>query len=122
MRMTKQKRTILNIINNSYSHLDANGVYKECVKVISNISLGTVYRNLNILVDEGLILRIRHDNVDRYDAKRERHDHFFCNKCGNIFDIYEEVVIPNNAYKVGKILEYEINFTGICRECIKEEK
>ena len=121
MRMTKQKKLIKDIIDKSYNHLDAYGVYKECVKVISNISLGTVYRNLNLLVDEGLILRITHDNVDRYDAKRGRHDHFFCSVCGKIIDIYEEIVIPKDTYKIGKILEYEINFTGICEDCLKNK-
>ena len=122
MRMTKQKKLIMDIVNESYDHLDANGVYMNAMRIIPNISLATVYRNLNNLVNEGKIIRITHGNVDRYDAKRGRHDHFFCNKCGNIFDIYEDIVIPDGTYKMGKILEYEINFTGICRECIKEEK
>lgn len=122
MRMTKQKTTILDIINNSYAHLDALGVYKEAKEIIPNISLATVYRNLNLLVEEGKIVRIKKGLVDRYDAKRERHDHFFCNKCGKIIDIYEEIVIPDDVYKVGRILEYEINFTGICRDCMKEKE
>ena len=122
MRMTKQKMTILDIINNYYAHLDALGVYKEARKMKPNISLATVYRNLNLLVEEGKIVRIKKGLVDRYDAKRGRHDHFFCSKCGKIIDIYEEIVIPNNAYKIGRVLEYDINFTGICKDCIKEEK
>lgn len=122
MRMTKQKMTILDIINNSYAHLDVLGVYKEAKEIIPNISLATVYRNLNLLVEEGKIVRIKKGLVDRYDAKRGRHDHFFCSKCGKIIDIYEEIVIPNNVYKIGRVLEYDINFTGICKDCIKEEK
>lgn len=120
IRMTKQK--MIDIINNSYAHLDALGVYKEAKEIIPNISLATVYRNLNLLVEEGKIVRIKKGLVDRYDAKRGRHDHFFCSRCGKIIDIYEEIVIPNNAYKIGRVLEYDINFTGICKDCIKEEK
>ena len=121
MRMTKQKMTTLDIINNSYAHLDALGVYKEAKEIIPNISLATVYRNLNLLVEEGKIVRIKKGLVDRYDAKRGRHDHFFCNKCGKIIDIYEEIVITNNAYKIGRVLEYDINFTGICEDCLKKK-
>ena len=58
MKNTKQKELILNIINNNYNHLSADEIYKKCQKTISNISLGTVYRNLNNLVKEQKIKRL----------------------------------------------------------------
>ena len=42
--------------------------------------------------------------------------------CGKITDVYENIVIPNKELFCGKILDYEINFTGICGECMKEEE
>ena len=59
---------ILDIINNSYSHPRAYDVYLECKKEIPNISLGTVYRNLNTLLESNSIQKIKStDNIDRYD-------------------------------------------------------
>ena len=55
MKSTKQRNVILDIINNSYDHLDAYGVYEEARKKIPNISLGTVYRNLKALEDAKII-------------------------------------------------------------------
>ena len=59
MRLTKQKKLILDIINNSHEHLSAESIYNECRKVLPNISLGTVYRNLNQLSDMNLIKRLK---------------------------------------------------------------
>ena len=122
MRMTKQKKLILEIVNNSYEHLDAKTVYDECMKLLPNISLGTVYRNLNLLVSDKKIKKIKNGDIFRFDAIRDKHNHLFCIKCGKIIDVYENIVIPNKELFCGKILDYEINFTGICGECMKEEE
>ena len=68
MRNTKQKKLILEIINNSCIHPTAYEVYEECVKEIPNISLTTVYRNLNALVRGGNIQRLEiSGDMARYD-------------------------------------------------------
>ena len=59
MRNTKQRELILNIINNSYNHPSAYDIYLECKKIIPNISLGTVYRNLNTLIETNSIQKIK---------------------------------------------------------------
>ena len=89
MKSTRQRNVILDIINNSHSHLDAYGVYNEAKKQISNISLGTVYRNLKTL-ENALLIDVVYDGTDkvRYD-KSEPHQHFICTKCHKIIDIYD---------------------------------
>lgn len=122
MRNTKQKELILNIINNSNSHPSADTIYHECRKIIPNISLGTVYRNLNQLVDTNKIQRIKTlDNIDRYDKIKE-HMHFICIKCNKIIDIYDS--FEKDYSKIlgkNKIINCKISFEGICEECQNKE-
>ena len=90
MRNTTQRNLILDIINNSCEHLTAEEVYEIARKSISNISLGTVYRNLNILVELQKIRKIKtFDGKDHYDKLHIKHNHFICLKCNKIFDIHE---------------------------------
>ncbi|MBQ9071742.1 MAG: transcriptional repressor [Bacilli bacterium] len=121
MRNTRQKELILDIINKSCSHPNAYDVYLECRKEIPNISLGTVYRNLNTLVESNRIQKINcNDNIDRYD-KMINHSHFICIKCNKIIDINEKV--DYNEY-VGdnKVLNCKVILEGLCRECLEEER
>ena len=120
LRNTKQKDLILSIINNSYCHPNAEYIYNECRKTISNISLGTVYRNLNNLVENGQIKRIKMpDNIDRYD-KIKKHAHFICIKCSQIIDLDDKYINDINYIDNNKVLDCEVNFKGICEKCMKE--
>ncbi len=121
MRKTKQKDLILSIIQNSYVHPNANEVYQECKKTIPDISLGTVYRNLNLLADNGQIKRIKMpNNIDRFD-KNHNHAHFICLDCGKVSDIMDDLLNNDISIKEGKVVDYEINFRGICQKCLKKE-
>ena len=80
MKNTKQKKGILDIINNSNNHLDAYQIYDEARKQIYNISLGTVYRNLGGLENDNLIISLMVNGVKHYD-KVIPHYHFICKKC-----------------------------------------
>lgn len=122
MRNTRQRSLVLDIINNSYSHPTAYQVHEECTKVIPNISLGTVYRNLNTLVGLGEIQRLEIPNqMTRYD-KMLSHDHFICLECGNVYDLkrskisYDEVIDGNRVYNC------KISYEGICHDCLNKEK
>ena len=77
VRNTTQRNLILDIINNSCEHLTAEEVYEIARKSILNISLGTVYRNLNILVELQKIRKIKtFDGKDHYDKLHIKHNHF----------------------------------------------
>lgn len=122
MRNTRQKSLILNIINGSTNHPSAQEIYEQALKVIPNISLGTVYRVLCDFVDERKIIKLKIDNIVRYDNLNYIHDHFHCNKCNTITDIYER---PNLDYsKIGdyEVHECEIVYQGVCSRCLAKER
>lgn len=121
LRKTRQSDLILDIINNSHTHLTAFGVYELARRSINNISLGTVYRNLNTLVENNEIRRIKGlDSEDHYDNIKVSHNHFICGECKNIYDVYddEKISINNN---LGKVMNYEIYYKGICKNCLGKD-
>ncbi len=121
MRNTRQKDLILEIINSSYSHPSASEIHEKCLKKIPSISLGTVYRNLNLLVDLGLIRRIKmNDNIDRFD-RNDEHVHFICTRCLRIVDIHDDFFKGDINIGNNRVMDYEINFKGICDKCLKKE-
>ena len=122
MRLTKQKKLILDIINNSHEHLSAESIYNECRKVLPNISLGTVYRNLNQLSDMNLIKRLKVQEFDRFDSMHKRHNHFFCRKCCGIYDVFDDIINMETIKVPGKVIDYDIKFIGICNDCLKNEE
>lgn len=118
MRNTKQKDLILRIINNSCAHPNANDIYEKAREEIPNISLGTVYRILNNLVEDQMIRTIQSiNNIHRYDNINWKHDHFICIKCGEVEDIEKirnkEISTINN----NKVLDCDITYKGICKKC-----
>ena len=119
MKNTKQRKIVLDIVNNSDSHLDAFGVYKLARMSIPNISLGTVYRNLSWLSDNNKIRFFLVDGTFRYD-RNDIHDHFICTKCGDVIDIPRDKNIKK--YLDGNlVVDYEIKYKGICAKCQREE-
>lgn len=115
MRNTKQRDCILDIINNSYDHLNAYQVYDKARVIIPNISLGTVYRNLSWLCDNDKIRFFLVDGIFRYDRK-DIHDHFICTKCGNVIDIPRKKNITEDV-DGNLVVDYEIKYRGICNKC-----
>ena len=91
-RMTKQRKQILEVLKNTNTHPTADEIYEEVKKEIPNISLGTVYRNLNVLseMDEIMILDYG-SSYSRFDGNPKNHYHFKCEQCGKVFDLEKEV-------------------------------
>ena len=87
-----------------------------------NISLGTVYRNLKRLENNGEISTIFDDQIVRYDGNTKSHHHFKCTKCGELIDInnYKNIV-PKKILDKYKIKIEEVNLT-ILGECQKHNK
>ncbi len=85
---SRQREAILNVLKNTKSHPSAAAVYEQVQKEIPNISLGTVYRNLSQLAQNGDILRIEvGDGFEHFDADCSFHIHLHCNECGSIGDL-----------------------------------
>lgn len=121
-RNTKQRKLILEELQKVKTHPTANSVFKMVRRRIPAISFGTVYRNLNLLKDEGRILElIQGKHSCRYDGNPQMHYHLFCLSCAGVFDIQQEVFkdLNRKVRKVsGFLVKYhQINFYGYCREC-----
>lgn len=123
-RNTKQRAIIYDIVASTNSHPTADWIYEKAKKVIPNISLGTVYRNLHILKEEEKIIEINDGKQSRFDARIDKHYHFKCLSCGNIYDIEKEDVLDikdiNLSNKGFDVLDASITLTGICPSCKKE--
>lgn len=122
-RMTKQRKTILKVLKNTDSHPTADEIYEEVKKEIPNISLGTVYRNLNLLADKGKIIVINYANdQSHYDGNTENHYHFRCNNCGDVFDLELDLLDKKVNNKVEnntnfKVENHRLEFYGLCPSC-----
>jgi Fur family peroxide stress response transcriptional regulator len=121
-RETRQRRIILEILKRTTAHPTADRIYEEVRKTIPNISKGTVYRNLKILRDTGQISELDlSGTVSRFEARRDNHYHFRCEKCGRVCDVDEPVdtgLDRRVARKTGfKISHHQLEFRGLCRDC-----
>lgn len=124
MKYSKQREIILNYIKGSFEHPNASMVYDYTRSLLPNISLGTVYRNLNQLCELGLIRKvIAPDNSVRYDKIENPHSHVYCTKCNNIydvtskqFDVISDAVLKETGHKINS--DYTV-FVGICDNCLK---
>lgn len=121
MKHSYQREAILKIVMDSCDHPTAEMIYNRSKETIPNISLGTVYRNLNQLSELGLIKRIVMPNIsDRFDKTIENHAHFYCIKCNETFDIMEDKFKDLDS-EVSKrtgntVLSHDIVFVGICKK------
>lgn len=124
MRNSKQREIILRVVRESDDHPTVDMIYTRARKSITNISLGTVYRNLNLLYEQGLIKKIKivGDN-ERFDKTVVLHSHFICKNCGKVIDIMDENIrelINDFATKTDSLIEkYELSLQGICSHCQK---
>lgn len=125
-RNTKQYLLIYDLVHNNYCHPTAEDIHQQVVRVYPNVSLTTVYRNLNKLALEGKIKRIIIANQkDRFDTTVSNHYHLCCDKCHKFVDLDYPYQLELDQ-KVKEISNYEINshsiiFNGICPECQKNK-
>ena len=109
MRYSHQREIIREIVFSTNSHPTADWIYGEIKKSLPNISLGTVYRNLKKLADEGIIRNIQDGPVARYDWNIEPHDHLKCNVCGEMIDIQ----VPNEIIKDTVMEKYDFEVSDV---------
>lgn len=116
--MTKNAKAILDIINNSKSHLTAEQIYLELCQNFSKMALATVYNNLSVLNKQGLIRKISVEGYpDRYD-RIKKHDHLVCKKCGKLSDIVLEDLTNQLQSQIDEeLLGYDLKINYICAEC-----
>ena len=121
-RYSKQRECILEVLRGTTEHPTANWVYDSVRDRIPNISLGTVYRNLALLCEDGVVIKIDvGDGTERYDAYAKPHYHLHCKECGCVCDIwspYEEAIDRKAEAESGCKVDYHsLLFSGSCPNC-----
>jgi len=119
MRYSKQRQKIIDIVCQTDSHPSADWIYAHARKILPNISLGTVYRNLNQLVENNILNTIRIENILHYDGNLQNHHHFICNDCSTVYDIEMKNDFIDSNLKImdHEISDFKIKMRGICKIC-----
>ncbi|MBQ8844511.1 MAG: transcriptional repressor [Clostridia bacterium] len=117
--MTRQRQLVLDIVNNSHNHYTAEEIYKIAKEQMPDIVFATIYNNLNRLVEDGFIRRIKVlGNADIYDNVHIYHDHLICQKCGKISDVkFPQLEDILKAQSGVDILSYNLVISYICDDC-----
>lgn len=117
---------ILSVVRGRCDHPTAEQIYEEVHKLDEKISRGTVYRNLNVLSEDGEVYHVKVPGADRFDLTTENHYHVICVNCGAVIDApieykenFNRVVEEKTGYKV---LRHTMTFEGVCQKCIKKSK
>ena len=121
-KRSRQRERILELLQSTEAHPTANWLFRKLRKESPNLSSGTVYRNIGILVEQGLIDRIAFGSTfDRLDANMKPHYHFICENCYSIIDLD----IPDESLNVwpDKALGFKVtgmrssSMLGLCPKC-----
>jgi Fur family peroxide stress response transcriptional regulator len=122
---SRQRTLVLETLLKHRDHPTADDLYREVKEDLPQISLGTVYRNLKKLAENGVISRISvPDSPDRYDPHTGMHPHFICTGCGTVEDLPDDITVPEIRGDSGWFKGREIHGSvfqlyGLCRKCGK---
>lgn len=122
--MTKQRKIVYDIMRESDGHMTAEEVYKSAKVRMPKIGIATVYRNLNKLVDDGMLSKIDLGNDSiTYDITTVLHAHLVCSRCGKITDIIlnSKVFQKEMDTKRFHATEYAMVIRGICGDCASND-
>jgi len=127
IRLTTQRQIILEELSKVKTHPTASELYDMVRKRLPRIGLGTVYRNLELMAESGMILKIEVGGTQkRFDATTDEHYHIRCSACGKVDDIdvpvIKELVAQAANTSPYLILGHHVEFTGICSACQKQQK
>lgn len=124
LKYSRQRAAIKEYLSDTLEHPTADTVYLHIREAFPNISLGTVYRNLNLLADMGEAFKISTpEGGDRFDGRIDPHYHVVCRNCGKIYDLeldeqhMQSVNELANQHFEGTITSHTALFYGTCREC-----
>ena len=121
----RKRDAILNCVRSTATHPSADWVFEHVRNEVPNISLATVYRNLALFKEQGLISSLGTVNgVERFDGNTDPHVHFICTGCGAVVDL-PEISVPEELNSAvarssgGRVDSCQLSFTGLCGECRK---
>jgi len=126
-RATRQLAAVYAALREDHSHPNADEIYQRVRQTLPRISLGTVYRNLQRLVEEGKIrMFLLGERTARYDPRITEHDHFICQQCGGVEDVLLErdrrvnlTPLMNRGFTV---TTHSLAIHGLCQKCSKGQR
>lgn len=123
-RQFRKRNAILSFLRMSKEHPSAEMVYTQLKPQIPDLSMGTVYRNLNLFKQQGLATSVATvHGVERFDGNTEPHVHFICCSCDAVIDL-EEMQVPDALKSAaarscgGQVEGCQLSFTGVCQSCL----
>ena len=124
----RKRDAILTYLRKTKAHPSAETIYTQLKPEIPDLSMGTVYRNLNLFKEQGLVSSVATVNgVERFDGNTRPHVHFLCSGCGAVIDL-EGLVVPEVLAAAakdccgGQVDGCNLSFNGLCRECFNNQK
>ncbi len=126
-KLTPQRKAILRVLEHSDRHLTAEEVAEELARQNQAVSVATIYRNLNLLVDLGLVSKLElHDSPARFELNRGHNHHLVCLGCGSVIKLdvcpmqglIDDVISKQDFL----VCQHHFEITGYCRACQKAGK
>ena len=123
-KFSKKRVAILETLRATKVHPTAEWVYNELKPIYTDISLGTIYRNIKKFCESGEVKSVGvYDGQEHFDANLEPHYHFVCNKCRAILDVEGTFLSDSQKDELGlkynfNISDEEIIFRGCCKNCM----
>ncbi len=129
-RNSKKRQAIYDALCSTKLHPSAEQLYIKLKREIPDLSLGTVYRNLGMLLSDGLIIKVANvGGEERYDADTRPHSHFICSCCGSVTDYDADIDIDILAsYPLveravgGRVSAHSLSFYGLCKHYETRQK
>lgn len=123
-RCSRQREEILKTLKGTTTHPTAEWLYFKVKGKIPKLSLGTVYRNLNYLYQNGDIKKYNFGTpFEHFDGNISSHQHFVCRGCGKIYDLFldleKELIAKSRKIKKFRVEKIEVEFHGFCSGCLK---
>lgn len=125
LKYSRQRESIKTCLMNRTDHPTADALYLSIREEFPNISLGTVYRNLNLLVELGEIIKFTcGDGSEHFDYTTAQHYHFVCKSCGKIIDLPVSMVRETDDFFTeeipGRVDNHALFFYGECEDCLAQ--
>ena len=124
IRITDTRRAVLAYLVASHEHPSAEKIYRDLLPQFPGMSLATVYNNIKVLIDEGVVseIKVRNDTTTYFDFMGHEHLNVVCEKCGRIADV--EIDVPDlreeaASQSVYRITKTQMTVYGICPDCQK---
>ncbi|WP_036824774.1 peroxide-responsive transcriptional repressor PerR [Pontibacillus yanchengensis] len=126
VRITPQRHAVLEYLIQSMSHPTADDIYKALEGKFPNMSVATVYNNLRVFKEIGLVRELTYgDSSSRFDCNTSEHYHAICNDCGKIVDFHYPILdeVESLAEQVTgfDVSHHRMEVYGVCEDCKKQQ-